>query len=68
MIWGHRSGIEHRLHWVKDVVQQEDASLIHAPQLAKLMALPNLGSPPSAKPGTSPSPKPYACFAMTAQH
>lgn len=39
LIRGHRSCIENRLHWVKDVVQQEDASLICAPQPAQLMAL-----------------------------
>jgi predicted transposase YbfD/YdcC len=39
LIRGHRGTIENRLHWVKDVVQQEDASLIRAAKPATLMAL-----------------------------
>lgn len=39
LIREHRGTIENRLHWVKDVVQQEDASLIHAARPATLMAL-----------------------------
>ena len=39
LIRGHRGTIENRLHWVKDVVQQEDASLIGAVKPATLMAL-----------------------------
>jgi predicted transposase YbfD/YdcC len=38
LIQGHRGTIENRLHWVKDVVQQEDASLIQAEKPATLMA------------------------------
>ena len=39
LIRGHRGTIENRLHWVKDVVQHEDASLIRAAKPATLMAL-----------------------------
>ena len=39
LVQGHRSSVENRLHWVKDVVQQEDASLIRSPKPATLMAL-----------------------------
>ena len=39
LIQEHRATIENRLHWVKDVVQQEDASEITAPPPALLMAL-----------------------------
>ena len=39
LIQGHRATIENRLHWVKDVVQQEDGSLIHAAKPASVMAL-----------------------------
>lgn len=39
LIQAHRGTIENKLHWVKDVVQGEDASLIHAPKPATLMAL-----------------------------
>jgi hypothetical protein len=38
MIQNHRGTTENRLHWVKDVVQGEDASLIRAPNPATLMA------------------------------
>lgn len=39
LIRGHRGTIENRLHWVKDVVQQEDSSLIRAAKPATLMAM-----------------------------
>jgi 3-methyladenine DNA glycosylase/8-oxoguanine DNA glycosylase len=39
LIQGHRGAIENQLHWVKDVVQHEDASLIQAAQPATLMSL-----------------------------
>lgn len=39
LIQDHRGTVENRLHWVKDVVQQEDASLIQAAKPATLMAL-----------------------------
>ena len=39
LVQGHRGCVENQLHWVKDVVLQEDASLIRSPQPAKLMAL-----------------------------
>ena len=39
LIQDHRGTIENRVHWVKDVVQQEDASLIQAAEPATLMAL-----------------------------
>lgn len=38
MIQAHRGTTENKLHWVKDVVQGEDASLICAPNPATLMA------------------------------
>lgn len=39
MIQSHRGTTENKLHWVKDVVQGEDASMIHAAKPATLMAL-----------------------------
>jgi predicted transposase YbfD/YdcC len=39
LIQAHRGTIENKLHWVKDVVQGEDASLIQAAKPATLMAL-----------------------------
>jgi hypothetical protein len=39
LIQGHRGTIENQLHWVLDVVQQEDSSLIQAAQPAALMSL-----------------------------
>lgn len=39
MIQAHRATTENKLHWVKDVVQGEDASLIRTPNPATLMAL-----------------------------
>ncbi|NEQ48111.1 MAG: ISAs1 family transposase [Leptolyngbya sp. SIOISBB] len=39
LIREHRSTIENRLHWVKDVVQQEDASHIGGQRPATLIAL-----------------------------
>lgn len=39
MIRAHRGTTENKLHWVKDVVQGEDASMIQAPNPATLMAL-----------------------------
>jgi predicted transposase YbfD/YdcC len=39
MIQAHRGTTENKLHWVKDVVQGEDASLIQAANPAMLMAL-----------------------------
>lgn len=39
MIQAHRGTTENKLHWVKDVVQGEDTSLIHAANPATLMAL-----------------------------
>lgn len=39
MIQAHRGTTENKLHWVKDVVQGEDASLIQSPNPATLMAL-----------------------------
>lgn len=39
MIRDHRGSIENKLHWVKDVIQAEDASLIRATNPAKVMAL-----------------------------
>lgn len=39
MIQAHRGTTENKLHWVKDVVQGEDASLIHAANPATLMAV-----------------------------
>lgn len=39
MIQAHRGTTENKLHWVKDVVQGEDASLIQSAQPATLMAL-----------------------------
>lgn len=39
MIQTHRATTENKLHWVKDVVQGEDASLIRSPNPATLMAL-----------------------------
>lgn len=39
MIQAHRGTTENKLHWVKDVVQGEDASLIRAPNPATLLAL-----------------------------
>lgn len=39
MIQAHRGTTENKLHWVKDVVQGEDASLIQSPRPATLMAL-----------------------------
>ena len=39
MIQTHRGTTENKLHWVKDVVQGEDASLIQSPRPATLMAL-----------------------------
>ncbi len=39
LVQDHRGTIENRVHWVKDVVQQEDASLIQASNPAILMAL-----------------------------
>jgi predicted transposase YbfD/YdcC len=39
MIQAHRGTTENKLHWVKDVVQGEDASLIQAANPATLMAL-----------------------------
>lgn len=38
MIQAHRGTTENKLHWVKDVVQQEDASFIQSPNPATLMA------------------------------
>lgn len=38
IIQAHRGTTENKLHWVKDVVQGEDASLICSPQPATLMA------------------------------
>ena len=39
LIQDHRGTIENRVHWVKDVVQHEDASLIQVAKPATLMAL-----------------------------
>ncbi len=39
MIQAHRGTTENKLHWVKDVVQGEDASLIQAAKPATLMGL-----------------------------
>jgi len=39
MIQAHRGTTENKLHWVKDVVQGEDASLICAAKPATLMAM-----------------------------
>jgi len=39
LIQGHRAAVENQLHWVKDVVYNEDASLIQSPRPATLMAL-----------------------------
>ena len=39
LIQAHRGTIENKLHWVKDVVQGEDASLIQAAKPATLFAL-----------------------------
>jgi hypothetical protein len=39
MVQRHRGTTENKLHWVKDVVQGEDASLICEPNSATLMAL-----------------------------
>jgi predicted transposase YbfD/YdcC len=39
LIRGHRATTENKLHWVKDVVQGEDASLINSSNPATLMAL-----------------------------
>lgn len=39
MIQAHRGTTENKLHWVKDVVQGEDASLIQSARPATLMAL-----------------------------
>lgn len=39
MIQAHRGTIENKLHWVKDVVQGEDASSFRTPNPATLMAL-----------------------------
>jgi hypothetical protein len=39
LIQNHRGSIENKLHWVKDVVQDEDQSALHAPKPATLMAL-----------------------------
>lgn len=39
MIQAHRATTENKLHWVKDVVQGEDASLIRSPTPATLMTL-----------------------------
>lgn len=39
MIQAHRGTTENKLHWVKDVVQGEDASLIQSPNPATLIAL-----------------------------
>lgn len=39
LIRHHRSSIENKLHWVKDVVQGEDHSLLQAAKPATLMAL-----------------------------
>lgn len=39
MIQAHRGTTENKLHWVKDVVQGEDASLLQAAKPATLMAL-----------------------------
>jgi predicted transposase YbfD/YdcC len=39
MIQAHRGTSENKLHWVKDVVQGEDVSLIQSPRPATLMAL-----------------------------
>lgn len=39
MIQAHRGVTENKLHWVKDVVQAEDASLIRSANPATLMAL-----------------------------
>ncbi|NJR40710.1 MAG: hypothetical protein HC781_20110 [Leptolyngbyaceae cyanobacterium CSU_1_4] len=38
MIRHHRGSIANQLHWVKDVIQGEDYSLIRAAQPAPLMA------------------------------
>lgn len=38
MIQAHRGTTENQVHWVKDVVQGEDASLIRSPNPATLMA------------------------------
>ena len=39
LIQAHRGTTENKLHWVKDVVQGEDASLIRAPTCATLVAM-----------------------------
>lgn len=39
MIQAHWGTTENKLHWVKDVVQGEDASLIRSPNPATLIAL-----------------------------
>lgn len=39
LIRAHRGSIENKVHWVKDVIQGEDGSLIRAPQPATMMAL-----------------------------
>lgn len=39
LIRGHRATTENKLHWVKDVVQGEDASLINSSNPATLIAL-----------------------------
>lgn len=39
MIQAHRGTTENKLHWVKDVVQGEDASWIQAAKPATLMGL-----------------------------
>ena len=39
MIQAHRGTTENKLHWVKDVVQGEDASMIQSPNPATLIAL-----------------------------
>ena len=38
LVQEHRGSIENRLHWVKDVVQLEDASLVQASQPATTLA------------------------------
>lgn len=38
LIRRHRGAVENQLHWVKDVVQGEDQSTLHAPKPAILMA------------------------------
>ena len=39
LVQNHRGTIENRVHWVKDVVQREDASLIQAANPATVMSI-----------------------------